>query len=168
MERRAIGNMEEELSRTCMDTPARSLKGKTLGRFSAICVARSVETGPTCLSMWRVSTFQEVMSISVTSVVRSLTPNKSGACIARVFTLARSQSECWCELHNENLLVLECNNLPLIQSSETGVYQPPKRAKRAGGYVFLSRGAKWSHFSGLLVTIDFDDSFDTKVWSVDQ
>ena len=99
-----------------MDTPARSLKGKTLGRFSAICVARSVETGPTCLSMWRVSTFQEVMSISVTGVVRSLTPNKSGACIARVFTLARSQSECWCELHNENLLVLEFNNLPLIQN----------------------------------------------------
>ena len=27
---------------------------------------------------------------------------------------------------------------------------------------------QWSHFSGLLVTVDFDDSFDTKVWSVDQ
>ena len=116
MEYRAIGNMEEELTRTCTDTLAKSLKGKTLGSFSATCVARSASEGIIRLSMLRVSTFQEVMSISVTSVVRSLTPNKSGACIARVFTLARSQSECWCELHNENLLVLECNNLLLIQS----------------------------------------------------
>ena len=113
MECWAVGKV---LSMICTDTPAKSLKGETLGSFSATCVERSADTGPTCLSMWRVSTFQEVMSISVTSVVRSLTPNKSGACIARVFTLARSQSECWCALHNENLLVLECNNLPLIQS----------------------------------------------------
>ena len=26
---------------------------------------------------------------------------------------------------------------------------------------------QWSHFSRLLVTVDFDDRFDTKVWSVD-
>ena len=26
---------------------------------------------------------------------------------------------------------------------------------------------QWSHFSRLLVTVDFDDSFNTKVWSVD-
>ena len=26
---------------------------------------------------------------------------------------------------------------------------------------------QWSHFSRLLVTVDFDDGFNTKVWSVD-
>ena len=26
---------------------------------------------------------------------------------------------------------------------------------------------QWSHFWRLLVTVDFDDSFNTKVWSVD-
>ena len=27
---------------------------------------------------------------------------------------------------------------------------------------------QWSHFWRLLVTVNFDDSFNTKVWSVDQ
>ena len=107
MECRAIGETEMELSRTFMDTPARSLKGKTLGRFSATCVARSVETGPLRFNMWRVSTSQEVMSISVTNVTRSLIPKASGEFIAQQCTPARSQSECWCALHNENLHVLQ-------------------------------------------------------------
>ena len=100
-----------------MDTPARSLKGKTLGSSSATCVARSAQKGVIRLSMWRQFTFQEVTSISVTNVMRSLTPTTNGSIIAQECTPTRSRSECWCELHNENFMFSkkESNNLPLIQ-----------------------------------------------------
>ena len=106
----------EKLSRICMDTPARSLKGKTLGRFSATFVARSADLGMIRFNMWRISTFQEDTSISVTNVMRSLIPTTNGAPIAQECTPARSRSECC--LHNENLHVLLKGRLQLIVDSK--------------------------------------------------
>ena len=104
------------MSRTCTVTRTKSLKGKTLESSSATCVARSAETGPIRFSMWRISTFQEVTSISVTNVMRSLTPTTNGASIAQECTPARSRSECC--LHNENLHVLLKGRLQLIVDSK--------------------------------------------------
>ena len=96
MECRAVGETEKGLSRTSTDTRARSLKGKTLGSFSATCVARLAQKGVVRFGMSTQSTFQEVTSISVTNVTGSLTPTTNGAIIAQACTPARSQSECDC------------------------------------------------------------------------
>ena len=89
------GGSEHDLHHAdCMDTRAKSLKGKTLGRFNATCVARSAVTGLIPSGMWSLFTFQEVLNTSVTSVMRSLTPKASGPHIAPKSTLARRQSEC--------------------------------------------------------------------------
>ena len=93
-EYRSVGNMEKELNRTCMDTLAKSQREKTKENFSASCVGRSAGKGVLRWSMWRLFTFQEVASISVTNVMKSLTPRQSGAITALACTPARSQSEC--------------------------------------------------------------------------
>ena len=76
-----------------MNTPRKSLKGKTRESFSAVCVARSAEIRPTLSLMWKISTFQEATSTAVINVVKSLTPKTSYPSTALVFIMARSRSE---------------------------------------------------------------------------
>ena len=65
------------------DTPANSLREKTLESSSVCCVARSANAWPILGGMWRLSTFQEVTNMSATSVIRSLALKASGPHIAQ-------------------------------------------------------------------------------------
>ena len=83
-----------------MNTPRKSLKGKTRESLSAVCVARSAEIRPTLSLMWKISTFQEVSSMIVTNATKNLTPRRSGPIIAHVCTPTSRQSE---KLHEKNM-----------------------------------------------------------------
>ena len=83
-----------------MNTPRKSLKGKTRESFSAVCVARSAEIRTKLSLMWKISTFQELSSMIVTNVTKNLTPRTSGPSIARWCTPTSSQSE---NPHEKNL-----------------------------------------------------------------
>ena len=87
-----VVDMRVGLNLTCMHTLVDSQREKTKESFNAVCVGRSVIGRSTHSAMWKTSTFQEVTSMSVTNVVKSLTPNTRFTSIVLVFITARSKS----------------------------------------------------------------------------
>ena len=87
-------NMEMvlHLSVTFMHILRNSLKGKTTESFNAVYVGKSPTKRSTPSAMWKTSTFQEVTSMSVTNVVKSLTPKTRFTNIVLLFITARSKS----------------------------------------------------------------------------
>ena len=103
---RQVGKVEEELNLTWMDTRADSLKEKTREGSSVTCVGRSAGGGRWRRCMWKISTFREVLSTSVTNVIKSLAQKTSGPSIVRLCT-PRSQSEKHFSTHVFSKLNLE-------------------------------------------------------------